>query len=137
MRVICIALAFGLAAALPAAGQQKTKEDENFVNQLIGGLVASTPVAAAVADGERHCHGKICHAHAAAGPNHHHDAYGNILYGDAVVATPAQAPAQVSGEFPQAHYDWCFSKFRSYDQASNTYQPFGDKPREACVSPKM
>jgi hypothetical protein len=43
-------------------------------------------------------------------------------------------PAPVYQGLPPAHYDWCFRKFRSYDQRSNTYQPYNG-PRRFCNSP--
>ncbi len=42
-------------------------------------------------------------------------------------------PAPVYG-LPAAHYNWCFRKFRSYHQPSNTYQPYNG-PRRSCNSP--
>jgi len=45
------------------------------------------------------------------------------------------APAPVYRGLPQAHYNYCWNKFRSYHQASNTYQPFGGYPRRQCRSP--
>jgi hypothetical protein len=37
-------------------------------------------------------------------------------------------------DLPDAHYDWCFRKFRSYHKPSNTFQPYNG-PRRACISP--
>lgn len=45
-----------------------------------------------------------------------------------------QAPVVVQGGFSQAHYQYCFSRYRSYDAASNTYQPYNG-PRRPCYSP--
>lgn len=45
------------------------------------------------------------------------------------------APQPVYQGLPQAHYNWCYNKFRSYHQASNTYQPYGGYPRRQCQSP--
>lgn len=43
-------------------------------------------------------------------------------------------PAPVyQGGFSQAHYNYCFSRYRSYDAASNTFQPYSG-PRRACYS---
>lgn len=43
-------------------------------------------------------------------------------------------PAPVYRNLPAAHYNWCFRKFRSYHQPSNTYQPYHG-PRRICNSP--
>jgi hypothetical protein len=43
------------------------------------------------------------------------------------------APVYQGGQFSQAHYNYCFSRFRSYDAPSNSYQPFNG-PRKACYS---
>ena len=36
--------------------------------------------------------------------------------------------------FSAAHYDYCFSRYRSYRQYDNTFQPYSG-PRKQCVSP--
>lgn len=43
-------------------------------------------------------------------------------------------PAPAYNGLPPAHYDWCFRKFRSYHQPSNTFQPYNG-PRRPCHSP--
>ncbi|MCP4184935.1 MAG: BA14K family protein [Hyphomicrobiales bacterium] len=43
-------------------------------------------------------------------------------------------PAPVYRNLPAAHYNWCFRKFRSYHQPSNTYQPYNGRRRQ-CNSP--
>ena len=35
-----------------------------------------------------------------------------------------------------AHLDWCFARYRSYDAGSNTFQPYHG-PRRTCVSPYL
>ena len=57
--------------------------------------------------------------------------------GQQPMAQPAPAPAPVYGGYPQAHYAWCASRYRSYHAPSNTYQPLGPYPRRQCVSPYM
>jgi hypothetical protein len=34
-----------------------------------------------------------------------------------------------------AHVSWCSNRYRSYDANSNTFQPYGNVPRQECVSP--
>lgn len=36
--------------------------------------------------------------------------------------------------FGDAHVAYCFSRYRSYDPADNSYQPFGGGPRRQCLS---
>ena len=43
-------------------------------------------------------------------------------------------PAPVYRSLPAQHYNWCYRKFRSYHQPSNTYQPYSG-PRRYCNSP--
>ena len=43
------------------------------------------------------------------------------------------APVYSTGQFSQAHYNYCFSRYRSYDAPSNTFQPYSG-PRKACYS---
>lgn len=45
------------------------------------------------------------------------------------------APAPVYRGLPQAHYNYCWNKYRSYHQDSNTFQPWGNYPRRQCRSP--
>ncbi len=51
------------------------------------------------------------------------------------VAPQPVYPAPVYAGLPQAHYNWCYNKYRSYHQPSNTYQPYGGYPRRQCRSP--
>ena len=52
-----------------------------------------------------------------------------------VYVAPAPAPVPVyGGGFSQAHYQYCFSRYRSYDAPSNSYQPYSG-PRRPCYSP--
>ncbi|HSO47092.1 MAG TPA: BA14K family protein [Rhizobiaceae bacterium] len=39
------------------------------------------------------------------------------------------------GRLPSAHYDWCFSRYKSYDAGSNSYQPLNTAGRRQCRSP--
>jgi hypothetical protein len=45
---------------------------------------------------------------------------------------PVYRPAPVRGS--QAHVNWCFGRYRSYDAYSNTFQPYNG-PRQQCYSP--
>ncbi|KKX28335.1 BA14K family protein [Rhizobium sp. LC145] len=47
---------------------------------------------------------------------------------------PAPAPAPVAGNLNPRHYDWCATRYRSYDSYSNTFQPYNG-PRQQCLSP--
>lgn len=51
-----------------------------------------------------------------------------------VVVQPAPVVVQPRG-FSQAHYQYCYSRYRSYHAASNTFQPYGNVPRQPCYSP--
>lgn len=44
------------------------------------------------------------------------------------------APAPVAGNLNPRHYDWCATRYRSYDSYSNTFQPYNG-PRQQCLSP--
>ena len=58
-------------------------------------------------------------------------AAGTIIGG--AIAAPSRPAVRPSGVNPK-HYDWCSSRYRSYDARSNTYQPnYG--PRKQCLSP--
>lgn len=39
-----------------------------------------------------------------------------------------------SGNYGQAHVQWCYDRYRSYDARSNTFQPYNG-PRQQCYSP--
>lgn len=52
-------------------------------------------------------------------------------------AVVQQASVGVAGDNPAydtGHLDYCFSRYRSYDPADNTYQPYGGGPRQQCIS---
>ena len=38
------------------------------------------------------------------------------------------------GSMSQAHVNWCYGRYRSYDARTNTFQPYNG-PRQACYSP--
>jgi len=40
----------------------------------------------------------------------------------------------VRGGMSQAHVNWCYGRYRSYDAYSNTFQPYHG-PRQTCYSP--
>lgn len=49
-----------------------------------------------------------------------------------VYVQPAPQPVYQGG-FSQAHYNYCYSRYKSYDANSNTFQPFNG-PRRPCYS---
>ncbi len=59
--------------------------------------------------------------------------------GDSYVESEAvvqQASAGIAAEnlvYDADHLAYCFSRYRSYDPADNTYQPFGGGPRRQCL----
>lgn len=54
----------------------------------------------------------------------------------AVIGGAAAAPRYVepSGGVNPRHYEWCASRYRSYNAATNTFQPYSG-PRQQCNSP--
>lgn len=138
MRKILISSACALAlAAIPlSASSISASAQSNFVKGLIGGAIAGAVIGSIVRAGQNHCHpGLGCHSHGYANANHYHQSYGGpiLYYQPAVPVAPAPPPVQAG--YPQAHYDWCFNKYQSYDAASNTFQPYGGVPRRPCFSP--
>jgi hypothetical protein len=49
-------------------------------------------------------------------------------------ALAAGAAAANAGDLPPAHYRWCDNRYRSYDPATDTFQPYNG-PRKYCNSP--
>ena len=45
-----------------------------------------------------------------------------------------RAPPRRSYGLSNAHVNWCYNRYRSYDARSNTFQPYNG-PRRACYSP--
>ena len=148
-KIIIVAIsAITLSLAPVASGHDRAHALD--AGDIIKGLVVMGVAAAivnAVGANQYHCHpGYGCHSHGAAGPYHYH-AGPQIVYRPAPppvyapapppVYVPAPAPAPVYGGYPQAHYAWCASRYRSYHAPSNTYQPLGPYPRRQCVSPYM
>lgn len=142
MRKLTITLASAAVLAMApaiAGGDAANAGGKDIARGLLGGLVAGAIIGTIVQSGQYHCHaGYGCHSHGYAGPGHYHDAYGNIIYpGPAYAAPPPPPPPPAYGQYPQAHYDWCSAKYRSYDPGSNTFQPYGNVPRRPCISPYM
>jgi hypothetical protein len=144
--IVVSACALALALAPAMAGKEQALAIDNWVKGLIGGVIAGAVIGSIVRAGQNHCHGQVCHAHGYAQAYHYHDAYGNILYQNAAPVYSPPPPQmgqypedqyQEAGEYPEAHYDYCFNRFRSYDLPTNSYQPFGNVPRRECVSPYM
>ena len=46
----------------------------------------------------------------------------------------APAPRRSYNGLPPQHYNWCYNNYRSYHQASNTFQPYNGGRRQ-CRSP--
>lgn len=53
---------------------------------------------------------------------------GELLQASAGSADAGRYPA-----FGDAHVAYCFSRYRSYDPADNSYQPYGGGPRRQCL----
>jgi hypothetical protein len=140
---ITLAAAGALAVAPALAGHDTAEAGWSNWGKFLGAMAVTALIVGAVRAGQSHCHpGYGCHAHVAAGPYHYHDAYGRIVYNQPAPVAPAPvqpsygAPAYGGGGgYSQAHYNYCASKYRSYDPGSNTYQPFGNVPRRPCYSP--
>ena len=52
--------------------------------------------------------------------------------GALLLRVDGRAPAGQASGLTAAHVEACFSRSRSYDPATNTYQPFGGGPRRQC-----
>ncbi|MCV0398010.1 MAG: BA14K family protein [Rhizobiaceae bacterium] len=53
----------------------------------------------------------------------------------AVIGSAVNNPPVVRrGRYSQAHYDWCYNRYRSYRDYDNTFQPYNG-PRRQCYSP--
>jgi hypothetical protein len=126
------ACALVLTIASAAGGYNQAHAQKNFFRGLVGGLIAGAVIGSIVRAGQNHCHGQVCHSHGYARAYHYHDAYGNILYQGPQYQSPAP---QYAEQYPEAHYDWCFDRYRSYDLPTNSFQPFGNRPRQPCISP--
>ncbi len=146
MRNILVAMVSSAALAatalvmVPAPANATHEIGHAILGGIVGGVIGGV-IANGVANGQNHCHdGLGCHSHGGANRYHYHDAYGNVLYQQVVAPPPPpqrriiiqQQPA--GGQYPQAHYNWCFGKYKSYDPGSNSYQPYGG-PRRLCQSP--
>lgn len=53
--------------------------------------------------------------------------------GEAVVQQASAGIAAENLAYDDAHLAYCFSRYRSYDPADNTYQPYGGGPRRPCL----
>lgn len=141
-KLLSLACAAALGMAAFAVDTQEAHADSRIIRGIIGGVIAGAVIGHIVRAGQHHCHqGLGCHSHGYARAQHYHQVVsGPILYYQAapppVVVQPAPPPVVVQpGGYAQAHYQWCFNRFKSYHAASNTYQPYGNRPRAYCRSP--
>ncbi len=137
-RISAAALAATAFAATAVPANATHEIGHAILGGIIGGVIGGA-IGNAVSNGQNHCHdGLGCHSHGGANQYHYHDAYGNILYQQPVQQQRRviiqQAPVYQGGGYSNAHYQWCASKYRSYDAGSNSYQPYG-APRRLCRSP--
>ncbi len=135
--------------ALATAPAEANHEFWHAFGGVVAGAVAVGIIANAVNAGQEHCHdGLGCHAHGGARAYHFHDRYGSIVYRQQVrqpvqplyeeeiyEERPVVRPAVRPGRLPRAHYDWCYSRYKSYDAGSNSYQPLNAGGRRQCRSP--
>ncbi len=97
------------------------------------GVLGGLAVGAAIADSNRrgyrrsynyrHCHARYCHSHSYRYRNHRHRPR---VYNP----PPRPRPAYGGG----SHVSWCYSKYRSYREYDNTFQPYRGGRRQ-CYSP--
>lgn len=53
--------------------------------------------------------------------------------GEAVLQPAVAETAGSYQVYDDAHIAYCFSRYRSYDPADNSYQPYGGGPRQQCM----
>jgi len=115
-----------MSLGLPKPAYAQRDLGAAILGGIVGGIIGGSINRCHSHGGYRHCH------------NHRgaHNHYRNgIIY---VPAPRVYVPAPVypaPGAYSQQHYNWCFNRYRSYDQRSNTYQPYGNVPRRLCRSP--
>ncbi|MEZ5791986.1 MAG: BA14K family protein [Nitratireductor sp.] len=143
-RMVTTAFCAAALMAAPVSGgvSEAQAGNSNIIKGIIGGVIAGAVIGSIVRAGQNHCHGNVCHSHGYANAGHYHDAYGNIVYQappqTVIIAPPPPPPPPAyGGSYPQAHYNWCYGKYRSYHAQSNTYQPYGYVGRRECISPYM
>jgi hypothetical protein len=68
------------------------------------------------------------------GPPRHFGPSSGIYFEFGTAPRVYRAPPRRAYGFSQAHVNWCYNRYRSYDAGSNTFQPYNG-PRRACYSP--
>lgn len=66
--------------------------------------------------------------------NHVGPVVGGLVAGAIVGGIIANQPHHRYRSAPSPHIEWCYSRYRSYDSRSNTFQPHNG-PRRYCRSP--
>ena len=51
-----------------------------------------------------------------------------------IVGTTPRPYAHIQDHIWQQHVEWCYNRFRTYNEYNNTYQPYTG-PRQQCWSP--
>ena len=95
---------------------QKNLLGAAILGGIVGGIVAGSIHRCHSHGGCRHCHNHT------GGHNHYRS---GIFYAPA--PPPVYAPVPVNPApvgYPTEHYKWCYNRYNSYHQPSNTYQPY-------------
>lgn len=127
-----IAMAFAGATLAPT--QQAQAGGKELGAAILGGIVGGI-VGGAI--NRCHSHGGYNHCHNHNGGHNHYQS--GVVYVQPQVIQPQPVIVAPAG-YPAQHYQWCYNKYRSYHQPSNTYQPLPDiygnyPPRRLCRSP--
>ncbi len=125
------------------AGTTLTTTPVQAQNNRLGAAILGGIVGGIVAGSIRRCHshGGYRHCHYHTGVHNHYRS--GIYYLPApprVYAPPPPVYAPIPSYpapagFPSKHYKWCYNRYNSYNQPSNTFQPYGNVPRRICRSP--
>lgn len=59
----------------------------------------------------------------------------NVMVGSPNRPEVAKGLVGLSKTLSAKEQEWCGARYRSYDPADNTYQPYGGGPRRACAAP--
>lgn len=127
-----------LTAVTAEAGKKRYRGNGgNFAVGLATGLIVGGIIAGSQRRGY-YCNGGYCNGgyygqRGYYGPRYYKRGNPARYYGRPVRRYYRPVP-RYRGVLTPAHYDYCFSRYRSYRASDNTFQPYHG-PRKACISP--
>ena len=128
IRNAAVALLSLATVATAVTSAEAGRRERNFVGGVVAGIAG-----AAIVSGIARAHQPYYAPGYYQQPTYYAPVYAEPRV---VYVEPRRVARRAARRANNAHLDWCFARYRSYDAGSNTYQPYNG-PRRQCVSPYL